>query len=85
VETTTSGSLFHWDPSNPSNLIVAGIIALIVAIADEIHQAYIPNRDASVIDVFLDIMGIILCMLIIKSMGCRSGFLRRKDLLNRTK
>jgi VanZ family protein len=54
---------------NPRNQIirflVAGLIALIVAIADEIHQAYIPSRDASILDVFLDMIGIILVMLVI--------------------
>jgi len=42
--------------------LVVGIIALIVAIADEIHQAYVPGRDASVIDVLLDVIGIILVL-----------------------
>jgi len=85
VETTTSGSLFHWDPTNPMNYLIAGLIALIVAIADEIHQAYLPNRNASIIDVFLDIIGIILCMFIIKRIEHRSGLLKLKGLLHRTK
>jgi hypothetical protein len=73
------------NPTNSRNLVAAGIIALVVAIADEIHQAYLPNRDASIIDVFLDIIGIILCMLIIKRIEHRSGFLKLKGLLHRTK
>ena len=73
------------NPTNSRNLVAAGIIALIVAIADEIHQAYLPNRNASIIDVFLDIIGIILCMLIIKRIEHRSGFLKLKGLLHRTK
>jgi VanZ family protein len=52
--------------SNSSNLVVAGIIALVVAIADEIHQAYVPNRNASVIDVLLDLLGIICCILLVR-------------------
>lgn len=47
----------------PNNLITrflfVGFIALIVAIADEIHQAYVPGRDASVTDVLLDLVGIV--------------------------
>jgi VanZ family protein len=68
------------NPINPSNSInsknflVAGIIALVVAIADETHQAYLPARNASIIDVFLDIIGIILCMLIIKRIEHTWGF-----------
>jgi len=53
----------------PDNLmprfLYVGIISLGVAIADEIHQAYIPGRDASIPDVFLDMVGIILIMLLI--------------------
>jgi hypothetical protein len=73
------------NPRNSSNLFVAGIIALVVAIADEIHQAYLPNRDASIVDVFLDMIGIILCMLIVKRIEHMSGFLKLKGLLHRTK
>ena len=42
--------------------LLSGGIALIVAIADEIHQAYVPGRDASVIDILLDFVGIILIL-----------------------
>jgi hypothetical protein len=70
-------SLFHWDPSNPSNpmnpitqlpnylitrFLVVGFIALIVAIADEIHQVYVPGREASITDVLLDLVGITLVL-----------------------
>jgi hypothetical protein len=68
-------SLFHWDPRNSTNAINAtntinlraryllpGGIASVVAIADEIHQAYVPGRDASITDVLLDLLGIILVL-----------------------
>jgi len=68
-------SLFHWDPSNPMNptnpsnpmnpkahFLLPGGIALIVAIIDEIHQAYVPGRDASITDVLLDMVGISLAL-----------------------
>jgi len=42
--------------------LLPGFISLIVAIADEIHQAYVPGRDASVTDVLLDLFGIILVL-----------------------
>jgi hypothetical protein len=48
-----------------SRFLGVGIISLGVAIADEIHQVYIPGRDASIPDVFLDMIGIILIMLLI--------------------
>jgi hypothetical protein len=71
------------NPINSTNLFIAGLTAVVVAIADEIHQAYIPSRDASVTDVFLDIVGIILCIVFIKRIERISGpskiigFLRR--------
>jgi hypothetical protein len=56
-------SLFHWDQRNQRNFyLLPGFIALIVAIADEIHQAYVPGRDASITDVLLDLVGIILVL-----------------------
>ena len=83
--TNPSNSINPSNSTNSRNLVVAGIIALVVAIADEIHQAYLPNRNASVIDVLLDIIGIILCVLIIKRIEHISGFLKLKGFLHRTK
>ena len=42
--------------------LLPGGIASVVAIADEIHQAYVPGRDASITDVLLDIVGISLVL-----------------------
>ncbi|MFB3887781.1 MAG: VanZ family protein [Thermodesulfobacteriota bacterium] len=50
------------DQKNQINFFIVGIIALIVGIADEIHQSYIPTRDASVLDVLLDFTGIALTL-----------------------
>ena len=67
------------NPSNPSNLrtrfLPPGGIALIVAIADEIHQAYLLGRDASITDVFLDLVGIVLVLFF------AVHFLRKKPYL----
>ena len=71
------------NPINPSNLIVAGIIALVVAIADEIHQAYLPNRNASVIDVFLDVVGIVLCTLVIRRVQRKHGLLKGLSIFSK--
>ena len=51
--------------THSTRFMFPGVIALTVAIADEIHQAYIPGRNASVLDVFLDMVGIVLCLFII--------------------
>ena len=63
------------NPINPTNSIssknsinsitrflVVAVIALGVGIADEIHQAHVPGREASVTDVFLDFVGIALAL-----------------------
>jgi hypothetical protein len=82
-------SLFHWDSINPINStnsinpLIAGLIALVVAIADEIHQAYIPSRNASIIDVFLDIVGISLCLVFIQRIEQISRFSKIIDFLRR--
>ena len=64
-----------FNPTNQKNQInqinqrnfylLPGGIALIVAIADEIHQAYVPGRDASITDVLLDLAGITLVLFIV--------------------
>jgi len=71
------------NPSNSINLLTAGLIALVVAIADEIHQAYLPNRNASVIDVLLDMIGIILCITLISRVARKSRFINVIMLINR--
>ena len=77
----STNSINSINPSNLSNYFVAGIIALVVAIVDEIHQAYLPNRNASVIDVFLDLVGIICCILLARRFQSQSGFSKVKDFL----
>jgi hypothetical protein len=72
------------NPINSRNCLIAGSIALGVAVADEIHQAYIPSRQASVTDVFLDIVGIILCIVFIKRIEEISWFSKKMDFLRRT-
>ncbi len=49
-----------------STLLIPGFISLVVGIADEIHQAYVPGRDASFTDVLLDLLGIILALVLIR-------------------
>jgi VanZ family protein len=51
------------NPSSPINYIIPGTIAFVVAVADEIHQASIPGRNASITDVLLDVVGIVLVLI----------------------
>jgi hypothetical protein len=66
-------------PINPkSYCFIAGLIALGVAIADEYHQSFISIRLASESDVFLDLVGISLSMVLIfrfyKNYSLEEGF-----------
>jgi hypothetical protein len=63
------------NPRNVKNYLISGVIALGVAIADEIHQAYIPNRSASIIDVLLDMIGIGLCVLLARKFRFMSALI----------
>jgi hypothetical protein len=81
VETTTWGSLFHWDPTNSINLLIPGLIALGVAVADEIHQAYIPTRNASITDVLLDIIGILLFAFLFRRVQSIRWLLKKVEFL----
>jgi VanZ family protein len=48
-----------------NRFLFAGLIALGVAVADEVHQTSIPGRDGSIADVLLDAIGIALVLLLI--------------------
>ena len=58
--------------------LISGFIALIVAIADEIHQSFIPTRDASIIDVFLDAVGIVLTLFLFVQLYKKEKFLKNE-------
>jgi len=58
--------------------LISGFIALIVAIADEIHQSFIPTRDASIIDVFLDAVGIVLTLFLSVQIYKEKKFLKNE-------
>jgi hypothetical protein len=45
-------------------ILLAGGIALAVAIFDEIHQLYVPGRNGSAVDVVLDMVGITIALLL---------------------
>lgn len=51
--------------SNKKAYLVAIMLSLIYAISDEVHQIFIPGRTATIRDVFIDMFGVALGMLII--------------------
>jgi len=54
-----------------NRLLIAGLISFGVAIVDEIHQFYVPGRDASIIDVFLDLIGITFVLFLFHQIALR--------------
>jgi VanZ family protein len=40
----------------------AGLISVLYAVSDEIHQSFVPGRSGSVVDVAIDAVGVALCM-----------------------
>lgn len=46
-------------------LALAALIAITVAILDEFHQSFIPGREASITDVFLDVLGVSLALFLL--------------------
>ena len=64
--THSTHSTYSTNLTHSTGFTIAGVIALGVAVADEFHQAYVPGRNASVYDVLLDMVGIVLCLFIVK-------------------
>jgi len=61
--------------STRGRILISGIIAFMVGVADEYHQSFIPSREASGTDVLLDGIGIILAIAVMLQ-------LVRRQLLN---
>ncbi|HSB04843.1 MAG TPA: VanZ family protein [Thermodesulfobacteriota bacterium] len=59
-----------------TRFLMVGVIALGVGISDEIHQAYVPGRDASATDILLDMVGIILVLFFVSRLVKRKKSFR---------
>lgn len=58
-------SVRSWPASTKEKLMAwAGVVALIYAASDEIHQSFVPGRGPSVYDVLIDGVGIALVLFI---------------------
>jgi len=64
--TASANSTHSTNLTHSIRFLAVGLVATMVGIADEIHQAYVPGRNASMVDVFLDVVGIVLCLFAIK-------------------
>ena len=55
----TMGFMCTFDMRNILKLIISFSIGIIYAVADEAHQYFIPDRNASIIDVCIDSVGVL--------------------------
>jgi len=58
-----NGSFVGW---NWRAVSYAFLLALIYAVSDEIHQVFVPGRNASVIDVIIDMVGAMIGLALVK-------------------
>ena len=67
----------------PDNLmtryLIVSIIALVVAVADEICQVYVPGRNASATDVLLDLIGIAFALFLVHRIFVRKASSKPDD------
>jgi hypothetical protein len=84
ISINRGNSINPTNSSNSTNLLIAGVIAIIVAVADEIHQTYILTRSGSVGDVLLDVVGIMLCLFLFRWIKHVPWFSKTIDFLCQT-
>lgn len=48
--------------SRRSHVVITVVLSIVFAISDEIHQYYVPNRQAGIDDVLADIFGVLLSL-----------------------
>ena len=74
---------FQARPTNHSKLryIFAALVAIAVASGDEFYQSFIPSREASATDVFLDVGGIFLAIILFHQVSpfFERGFSKRTN------
>lgn len=51
--------------SRRSHIVVTVVLSIVFAVSDEIHQYFVPNREAGLDDVLADIVGVLLSLTMI--------------------
>ena len=59
-----------WGRESGAKYLIALIVATAYAISDELHQSFVPERQASELDILVDVMGA-LAAVAIWAWGCR--------------
>ena len=73
-------AVFVWRARNPptknnlrfwrwSEARLVALLAMLYAATDELHQAFVPNRQSSVVDVLIDTLGAVFGLLLLRSFG----------------
>lgn len=58
--------LFGLNNRDWKSLCTAAILAMLYGVSDEIHQSFVPGRVASIADLGIDLVGILLSLLTIR-------------------
>lgn len=54
------------DIPKQNKILCCVLFCVLFAVADEIHQAYIPGREAKIVDVFIDMLGSVFGVMTLK-------------------
>ena len=65
---------------NPKTNLAAAIVSILYALADEIHQSFVPQRSATIIDFIKDFIGITLTWYLVNHFYLKSRFKKRRKL-----
>lgn len=66
---TARGAMLTWDLSRVGGVALGAGIAAALGAFDEIHQYFVPGRDASVFDAMADLGGAVIGALVFVSLG----------------
>lgn len=58
----TQAFLFGLNNRDLKSLFTAGLLAMLYGVSDEIHQSFVPGRVASIADLGVDLVGILLSL-----------------------
>jgi VanZ family protein len=66
---------FHggFERLRPEATLYAGLVVILWGISDEIHQSFVPGRDASPWDVLADVVGFVFAVLLFATFTLRSA------------